>query len=490
MGRRNLALLVAFFLAIPSVALPQVQGVWDCFNMTCQDLKARAGDTLDASLADSTAACKTGTSAPGTCGVGQCFFDTDATAGSNLFGCTSTNTWTLLGDGSGITGSGSAGQVTYWSGTSAVTGEAAFAYDASSNELTVPEIDNGGSTSGANTLTLNDKLALYPAMTSYEARTDNDGIINWNPTWVPETDVTAGKLFLNVFRLGGVAQVGASQFTAPFLSMLRLDPVVDVVSTTNANTASTVYALWSQLENKLSTSGAAFSAVQTSFQDSSMATVATSSDGTLAAMYSHVDNTVAKTTSSGDVTVTSQATLVSAPQIVSAASTTATVTTRRGVWVKDVATSGDGTEAVGTQVGVDVEALSIATTDIGIRNASTSVFTPTSKTFSNTGVYGTTSEVFPTDSSLVMLNMTNASIAIPLGDGTNAMLDGQNGQCVKFVNAGSYDVYFTDRNICPYVSAGTCNGGGGCWFILNPKQGAEFCFSSTLSCWVQTSGDK
>ena len=36
---------------------------------------------------------KVGTSAPGTCSVGELFFDSDATAGINLFGCTATNTW-------------------------------------------------------------------------------------------------------------------------------------------------------------------------------------------------------------------------------------------------------------------------------------------------------------------------------------------------------------------------------------------------------------
>lgn len=46
------------------------------------------------------------TTLPATCTVGQIFFDTDAaTAGNNLFGCTSTDTWTLLGDGGGGGGS-------------------------------------------------------------------------------------------------------------------------------------------------------------------------------------------------------------------------------------------------------------------------------------------------------------------------------------------------------------------------------------------------
>ncbi len=42
-----------------------------------------------------------GVSAPGTCTTGELFFDTNATVGRNLLGCTSTNTWNLLGDGTG-----------------------------------------------------------------------------------------------------------------------------------------------------------------------------------------------------------------------------------------------------------------------------------------------------------------------------------------------------------------------------------------------------
>lgn len=40
-----------------------------------------------------------GTALPATCTVGQVFFDTDATAGQNVFGCTATNTWTLQSGG-------------------------------------------------------------------------------------------------------------------------------------------------------------------------------------------------------------------------------------------------------------------------------------------------------------------------------------------------------------------------------------------------------
>lgn len=41
------------------------------------------------------------TTLPVTCAIGDEYFDTDATAGQNKYGCTSTNTWTLEGDGGG-----------------------------------------------------------------------------------------------------------------------------------------------------------------------------------------------------------------------------------------------------------------------------------------------------------------------------------------------------------------------------------------------------
>ena len=50
--------------------------------------------------ASATAPAKAGTTLPASCVVADQFFDTDAAAGSNLFGCTSPNTWTALG-GSG-----------------------------------------------------------------------------------------------------------------------------------------------------------------------------------------------------------------------------------------------------------------------------------------------------------------------------------------------------------------------------------------------------
>lgn len=56
---------------------------------------------------------KTGTTAPAKCDVGMLFFDSDAPAGQNLYGCTSTDTWQLLGGtgGGGGTPGGSPGDI-------------------------------------------------------------------------------------------------------------------------------------------------------------------------------------------------------------------------------------------------------------------------------------------------------------------------------------------------------------------------------------------
>jgi hypothetical protein len=115
-----------------------ITDVWTDTGGDVSALVAAAGDTLDAGSADSTNPCKEGTSAPATCGVGECFFDTDATAGVNLYGCTATNTWTLLGDGGG----GGSGDVTdVWGCTTgncnALTAASGDTLDAGSADSTI-----------------------------------------------------------------------------------------------------------------------------------------------------------------------------------------------------------------------------------------------------------------------------------------------------------------------------------------------------------------
>jgi hypothetical protein len=93
--------------------------------------------TVDFSGGAHTLPAKAGTGAgkPSTCSVGEQYFATDATAGQNLFGCTSANTWTLEAGSSGGSG-GSGGPV---SSVFARTG----AVGAQSGDYTLSQIASG-----------------------------------------------------------------------------------------------------------------------------------------------------------------------------------------------------------------------------------------------------------------------------------------------------------------------------------------------------------
>jgi hypothetical protein len=60
----------------------------------------------------STRPVQVGTTLPATCQVGQLFFKSNATAGSNLYGCTAANTWSVEANGSSSSGGGSASGAT------------------------------------------------------------------------------------------------------------------------------------------------------------------------------------------------------------------------------------------------------------------------------------------------------------------------------------------------------------------------------------------
>jgi hypothetical protein len=57
----------------------------------------RQGKDVDFAAAQSTRPAQTGTVLPPSCSVGQLFYKANALAGNNLFGCTGTDTWTVLG---------------------------------------------------------------------------------------------------------------------------------------------------------------------------------------------------------------------------------------------------------------------------------------------------------------------------------------------------------------------------------------------------------
>jgi hypothetical protein len=83
--------------------------------MPVSEVRAFQGTAIDAATqikqvdfsgAPFTKPFKTGTALPPTCSVGEVFFKTDAVAGANVFGCTTTNGWTVQ---SGLLGASSLG---------------------------------------------------------------------------------------------------------------------------------------------------------------------------------------------------------------------------------------------------------------------------------------------------------------------------------------------------------------------------------------------
>jgi hypothetical protein len=74
----------------------------------------KQGKNIDFSNAPSTRPAKMGTALPGTCSIGQLFFNTAAPVGQNLYACAAPNSWTVVGSSSpsGLSDPGTNGVVT------------------------------------------------------------------------------------------------------------------------------------------------------------------------------------------------------------------------------------------------------------------------------------------------------------------------------------------------------------------------------------------
>lgn len=100
-------------------ALLTVLVVAPVWGQTKLDLRTQ-GKNVDFSAATSTRPAKTGTVLPAQCLAGEIFFKTDATAGSNVFGCVGTNTWVLQGTQTVPSVSGQSGAILSNNGTSLI----------------------------------------------------------------------------------------------------------------------------------------------------------------------------------------------------------------------------------------------------------------------------------------------------------------------------------------------------------------------------------
>lgn len=117
---------------------------------TLVDLRTQS-KSVNFTAATSTSPFQAGTSLPATCAVGQAFFQTNAAAGLNLYGCTATNSWTLFSAGilqGDVTGTPSASVVTQLQGrpvsATAPTNGQSLAWVSASNSWVPQTIAGGG----------------------------------------------------------------------------------------------------------------------------------------------------------------------------------------------------------------------------------------------------------------------------------------------------------------------------------------------------------
>jgi hypothetical protein len=142
------------------------------------------GRNIDFSNATETRPTKVGTTLPSTCLTGDLFFNTSGTAGQNLFGCASPNTWALIGqNSSGLADPGANGIVkrTATNTTTAVaapTGALVGTID--TQTLTNKSIDaseiNSGTLSGARLPALTGDVTTSPGTTATTL-----SVVNYTP---------------------------------------------------------------------------------------------------------------------------------------------------------------------------------------------------------------------------------------------------------------------------------------------------------------------
>jgi hypothetical protein len=145
--RKRRAILVAGGL----IALANAQ--------TLVDLRTQS-KSVNFTMANATSPFQAGTALPAACSVGQAFFQSNAAAGLNLYGCTATNSWTLLSAGillGDVTGTPNASTVSQIQGrpvaATAPTSGQSLAWNSSTSSWT-PQTITGTGGSGV-TIALN-----------------------------------------------------------------------------------------------------------------------------------------------------------------------------------------------------------------------------------------------------------------------------------------------------------------------------------------------
>jgi hypothetical protein len=151
---------------------------------------------------------------------------------------------------------------------------------------------------------------------------------------------------------------------------------------------------------------------------------------------------------------------------------TLTVTNRTGLKYSDVTNTGSNT-AITNNVGVDIAALSTATTNIGIRNADTTVYTPCSQTSLTSGF-----TISPDCTVIEIGTSGNNNYTSSTSTGISA---GVAGQILTLINVDSNGNTITMDN-----SGGTIELAGAADYVMGINDTLTLVFSATRWLWLET----
>lgn len=320
------------------------------------------------------------------------------------------------------------------------------------------------------------KVDIGDAVADVSSGTTN--IIDVTPT----IDVSGGSLnsyaFLPTTTLSGVATGFAGISVAPTLShnvtlgTLYALAMGGTVTSTNASSSLAAFILNQSTTYTTTTANAEPVLNSIALNNGPVVEYAASSGtGTPNSVITAKHNpTIRSKVSGGAMTLTSDTGFEASGTISAATGSTTTITTRRGFLVNDITKSASGgTETVTTNIGVDIAALSNGATNIGIRNADATVYTPGSaQTLNAVG-----SSITP---SATYIQVT-ASGATGTLTSNPQIADGVDGQIIYIVytNGATGSFTFADGN--GLKLAGT--------MLMDQDNSITLMYSSAIGDWIE-----
>jgi len=483
---------IALVVLLSTPAWAGVARVWDSSASNISLLRCASDDTLNASACSATTACKTGTATPSSCAVGECFFDTDASAGQNLFGCTSADTWTLLGDGTGatppfdhgseLTGLGDDDHTQYFLLAGRSGGQTASGGTVASDDLTL----DANTAANDGQIVLQSQVELWSNFPDLTA-SDQSALV-----FSGDFDQSGAAVDSRILDLSGTIHVGqASAGFARSVGIAARTTHLRDDATSGGATVPLANAVVAEM--LLQSTVAEPPSLLRAFEDSS--TVEHSSSDTVSgAGADHVSffaQPRIRESSTGSFTENrSLVGFLYAPRIDAATGGTVTASELVGVRIANETTSGAGTSGVTKKIGVEIPYLTGAGPHYGLINGGATVWTPQeylafdSTTLPHSGFYQTDS----ISSTIVSVRpAVGFSFADATLSSTTAFADGSPGQCFWLLNRDAVHTLTVPHG------ANTKNLGSTS-VVLDPGEAAQWCFltyctnaaCSTAQDWVQT----